>query len=365
MAFDNPWPPDYGGAIDVFYKIKALHDEGARIHLHLFAYGRYDTGPLRELTESLTVYPRRRNPLYWLSPQPYIVRSRRRKRLEKRLRDGALPVWMEGIHTTAALPRLLPGQLKMIRIHNIEHAYYAYLARHEKHPLRRLYYRSESAKLRRYEPAVWPLADLNFSVSARDRQTVGAVAPAEVLPVFHPFTDVRIPPASTTPFVLFHGNLSVIENSRAAVFLWQKVVRPLGLHMVVAGKNPPETLRRLARQNPRLGLVANPGADQMERLIRTAEVHLIYSDNLAGFKLKLLYALFRGRQVLASRALVEDSPVAGAVETAETPQEWRERLRLMMQTPWDEIKALQTRRRLLNDYFDNRQNARQILEYVR
>ena len=40
ISFDVPYPPDYGGAIDVFYKLKALNQEGVKIHLHCFEYGR-------------------------------------------------------------------------------------------------------------------------------------------------------------------------------------------------------------------------------------------------------------------------------------------------------------------------------------
>ena len=40
VSFDVPYPPDYGGAIDVYYKLKALHEEGIKIYLHCFEYGR-------------------------------------------------------------------------------------------------------------------------------------------------------------------------------------------------------------------------------------------------------------------------------------------------------------------------------------
>ena len=40
ISFDVPWPADYGGVIDVFYKVKALHDIGVKVHLHCFTYGR-------------------------------------------------------------------------------------------------------------------------------------------------------------------------------------------------------------------------------------------------------------------------------------------------------------------------------------
>ena len=40
VSFDVPWPANYGGVIDVFYKVKALADLGIRLHLHCFEYGR-------------------------------------------------------------------------------------------------------------------------------------------------------------------------------------------------------------------------------------------------------------------------------------------------------------------------------------
>jgi len=40
VAFDNPNPPDYGGAVEIYYKLTALRDLGISIDLHLFEYGK-------------------------------------------------------------------------------------------------------------------------------------------------------------------------------------------------------------------------------------------------------------------------------------------------------------------------------------
>ena len=39
ISHDVPWPADYGGVVDLFYKLKALHAEGIKIKLHCFLYG--------------------------------------------------------------------------------------------------------------------------------------------------------------------------------------------------------------------------------------------------------------------------------------------------------------------------------------
>ena len=40
ISLNVPYPANYGGVIDVFYKIKSLHEAGVQIHLHCFDYGR-------------------------------------------------------------------------------------------------------------------------------------------------------------------------------------------------------------------------------------------------------------------------------------------------------------------------------------
>ena len=38
VSFDVPYPPDYGGAIDIYYKIATLNNLGIKIYLHCFQY---------------------------------------------------------------------------------------------------------------------------------------------------------------------------------------------------------------------------------------------------------------------------------------------------------------------------------------
>ena len=54
VCLDVPYPVDYGGVFDLFYKIKALSEAGVKIHLHCFEYGRgqqpYSTNTARKCT---------------------------------------------------------------------------------------------------------------------------------------------------------------------------------------------------------------------------------------------------------------------------------------------------------------------------
>ncbi len=78
VSFDIPYPPNYGGVIDVWYKLKFLHMKGVKIILHCYEYpGRDRSEKLNELCEKVYYYPRLLGLRSALSLKPYIVSSRR------------------------------------------------------------------------------------------------------------------------------------------------------------------------------------------------------------------------------------------------------------------------------------------------
>jgi len=60
ISFDIPFPANYGGVIDVFYKIKNLANAGIKIHLHCFEYGdRKHSSELESICYRVYYYPRK------------------------------------------------------------------------------------------------------------------------------------------------------------------------------------------------------------------------------------------------------------------------------------------------------------------
>ena len=59
VSLDNPFPPNYGGAIDIYFKIKALSDLGCKIYLHCYYSERKPSSHLEQLCESVNYYPRK------------------------------------------------------------------------------------------------------------------------------------------------------------------------------------------------------------------------------------------------------------------------------------------------------------------
>ena len=125
VSFNVPYPPDYGGVMDVFYKITSLKKQGIGVILHCFTYGRSRSRTLENECLRVYYYHRNLNLFYLIRKRPFIVLSRENKKLLENLKADNHPVIFEGLHTTAYLGEpSLEGRMTMVRTHNIEHLYY-------------------------------------------------------------------------------------------------------------------------------------------------------------------------------------------------------------------------------------------------
>jgi hypothetical protein len=147
-----PYPPDYGGVMDVFYKIKTLHDYGVKIKLHCFEYGRKESGVLNQLCEDVFYYKREHSFRDFTSSTPYIVKTRKSSELLKNLSADDAPILFEGLHTCYYLDHEeLKDRVKGVRMHNVEWDYYRQLGKNESGMFRRFYFFTESIKLKNFE----------------------------------------------------------------------------------------------------------------------------------------------------------------------------------------------------------------------
>ena len=130
VSLQVPFPADYGGVIDIYYKLKALKDAGYETWLHTFQYERGQSDELSKVAERVFYYPRQRSLMRQFSTDPYIVSSRRSSRLLKDLLADDSPILFEGIHCCGLLAdKRLKDRIKLVRMHNIEQEYYRELAR--------------------------------------------------------------------------------------------------------------------------------------------------------------------------------------------------------------------------------------------
>ena len=171
IAFDIPFPADYGGVMDVFYKIKALKSEGFDVILHCFQYReRAPQAELERHCQKVYYYKRQMNPLSILSKKPYIVASRQSPELLKNLMKDDFPIIFEGLHTCAFINHAaLKNRFKIVRMHNVEWEYYQNLKSLETSYFKKIYFKTESYKLKKYEINVLKNANCILTISPDDQ----------------------------------------------------------------------------------------------------------------------------------------------------------------------------------------------------
>lgn len=358
VSFDVPYPPDYGGVIDVFYRIKSLSEIGVKLHLHCFEYGRPHADILSALCESVHYYKRSRSPRHAISKLPFIVETRKNETLLANLSKDSHPILFEGLHTTAYLKsKALKGRIKLVRAHNIEHDYYEKLAESEKNTFKRLFFAAESKKLKKYE-SVLKHADYVLSISEKDQSHYDKLyGNAVLINPFHANTEMEI--GGRNEYAFYHGNLTVAENKNALSFLINDVFRRTDVPLVIAGKGATKAVKTLQPHIKDLKVVDSPDAETMLRLARNASVHVLPTFQSTGFKLKLLYSLFTAPVIIANEKMVEGTNLKAFCTVVNSPGEMVDLITKYHHTA---IRKEDLKKRLdyLQSNFSNRSNALKI-----
>ncbi|MCS6980987.1 MAG: glycosyltransferase [Flavobacteriales bacterium] len=361
IAHNVPYPPDNGGLIDVYYKVKALVEIGVSVVLHAFTYDRPTHPMLEKLCRKVYYYPRS---LHWgllFHFQPFIVAGRRSSLLLERLAADPYPVLCDAIHTTSYLghPALLEKGM-YLRAHNVEHSYYKGLGRASKNPSRKLFYYLEAFKLRRYEKKLIHARGI-FAISPGEKSHFEKYAPTWVIPPFHPH-NLQIPQV-TQPFALFHGNLSVEENQWSVVWLLRKVwERPevKGIPLWIAGNGSPTWLKRAIRETNSASLLEGLTTKEIMALVARARVHVLPAFQSTGVKLKLIAALAKGLHIVANPNMTKGSGLEEAVNTAETPEDFARLIAEKIDTPQLPNVEVERRLKIFETYLNNHFNAERI-----
>ncbi len=367
VAFDIVYPAYYGGAIDVYYRIKALHQAGVHIILHCTYKGDLQRHPeLESLCEKVYYYKRNMSFLKQFHRLPYAVLTRNNSDLLTNLAADSHPILFEGLVTCYYLNHpLLANRRKFFRECNVEHDYYRQLAHATKSLYRKIYYRFEARKLQRFEK-ILTHADVIFALSHDDeKHFISSFRNQKVVyvPCFHPNNAISAV-EGTGNYILYHGNLSVAENDNAARYICLHVVPLLGnMKVIIAGHNPSQELADLVAKYPDVQLVANPSDEEMCRLVRNAHIHLLITHQPTGMKLKLLNVLYQGRHVVVNSNMVAGTELGQLCHVADTPQRLAELCLNLMSKPFN-ANTISEREKILNRYFSNESLCSAITEQI-
>lgn len=349
IALDVPFPLNYGGAIDMFYRIKSLHKLGFKITLHCFEYGRGKQKELEEYAHNVIYYKRKKNVLALFSSTPFIIKSRSNKLLLSHLSVDTSPILFEGIHTTSFLKHAqLKNRIKLVRCHNIEHDYYSALAKRT-YGLKSIFYKNEAKKLARYETKLSHATAL-LAIQNKDFEHFKQInLNTYLLPASLPESQSN-KEVSLKNYALFHGNLSVPENEEAAKWLIKNVCSKIkNIAFKIAGQNPSEQLKNLCTQY-KIDLIASPKHEKMNSLIAEARVHFLYTAQTTGLKLKLLTALQTSGVVIVNPEMIAGTDLCNYCLVAKTSNEYIQFVKASFEKAVDLKHSLNRKKQFLEAY---------------
>ncbi len=366
VAFDVPYPPNYGGVIDVFYKIKALHKEGVGVTLHCFEYpGRDRAEQLNQYCEEVHYYRRKVGFRSALTFKPYIVSSRKSKSMVNRLLEDEYPILFEGLHSCYHIDdKRLKGRFKIYRESNIEHRYYYNLFKVDKKIRSKIYFLFASFKLRYYQ-RVLKHSSLMLVVSQKDTIYLKKHFKhnkVSYLPSFHANNEVNCL-LGKGDYAIYHGNIEVPENAHAAEFLANEIFNDMGIPLVIAGMNPPEHIRKLVEKRSDIRLIANPDDETMFDLIRKAHVNILVTFQATGLKLKLLNTLYKGRFCLVNRKMLNGTMLDELCVIGDNVLALKSQLKRLFQHEFTEVE-IDRRKEALKEMYSNEKNAQRLINLV-
>ena len=363
ITHDVPWPADFGGVIDQFYKIKTLYQYGVKIHLHCFVNKRPPQDELKKYCETVYYYKRHTGIGHFSFSIPYIVSSRKNDELLKNLSKDNYPVLMEAIHCSYYLyAGELTNRIALLRLHNAEFEYYHHLAMHEKNVFKKHYYNHESRLLKKYEKKLAEKVKI-AALSGQDVEVYQHLFKATNiihLPLFLPYLNAA-GKEGIGCFCLYHGNLAINENEEAAIWLLQNVFNDIKIPFVITGKNPSQKLEFLAHQQPHTCLVANPSDKELHDMIAKAQINILPSFNNTGIKLKLLNALYNGRHCLVNKTGVEGSGLNRLCAIAEDADDFKTAIQYLYAIPYTNEEN-KKRQLLLQQLYNNQKNGEKLIE---
>ena len=371
---DVPYPPNHGGRVDVWGRIRCLRNLGFRTDLVATAKDRPDEAAVRNIEEHVErfIWCRREvRMLQMLSPLPLQIVSRRglsKIRLTGRYDLALLEsecVWPILDNPTLAADHVL------LRSHNDEEVYFRELAASAEPGIRKAYFLVESAKFRRLQRTIAErIRDFAF-ISADELASFSRAHPESNsfwLPPSSGERNGKYPRISRTALCL--GSL-FMPNNREGVRWYIENVHPRlsdvpDYELLVAGNSRGGSLDWLAgpaRRHPNIRVLDTP--DDLNPVYRRASVFVCPMLHGAGVKLKTIEAIQNGLPVVSTSVgnqgtgLVTEKHVLVADDPADFAARARElllnpvRRREMVLAAQDWIAENYDQQRILGEYLSN------------
>lgn len=309
ISFNYPYPPSYGGIIDVYYKIKALSELGVKIHLHCFV----DCVPekvdseIKNITENVFFYKKKKNPLSYFSSVPFAAVIRKSDLLLGNLMKTKAPILFEGLQTTSILDHLNSSEHRLyLRLHNNEAEYYKGLSSSEKNIFKKIIYNIEAIKYKHFQKKRLKEFKSIFCLSEKEyRETENYSENAQLIHIFHGNHMVKALDKKGGYF-LFHGDLSISDNKKALEEVIELFKGLSEYKLIVASDRASEDIKKKINSIENINLVPIETNENLYHLLENAHANILLSFQNSGTKVKLFNSLYNSRFVIINQNITDD-----------------------------------------------------------
>lgn len=361
VSFDVPYPPNYGGIIDIYYKILELNKLGIEIYLHTYIFGdSQKQEKLNQICKNVFYYKKTKKISDFISKKPFRIKSRINLNLIKNLQSINAPILFEGLHTTFPLINYNFKNV-YVRAHNIEHFYFDGIAKSENNIFKKLIYQLEAFKLKKFENyltkvnGIFAISPFEFDYFEKQYDTK-----THYIPVFHK-AEFNSKKNISSDYILYHGDLRVSDNIKTALFFIE-VYKNTPYKLIIASSQKVARIEKKASKYKNIFIQNIKSNDELAELIQNANINVIYTFQKTGIKLKLLNVLYNGKHILANTKITEETGLEEACSVANTCEEFLEQTAKLFQQKFTN-KEFEKRKELLKQ-FNPEKSAKKIIDII-
>uniref|UniRef100_UPI00404B2887 hypothetical protein n=1 Tax=Flavobacterium sp. TaxID=239 RepID=UPI00404B2887 len=360
VSFDNPYPPKYGGIIDVYYKIEALHKIGYQIHLHCFVKEiPIDSFALARVTGSVSFYLARPKWYHFFSSLPLSVITRSNSKLVENLIKNDAPIIFESLKSTCLMNDFrLSKRVKILRLHNVEQDYFRGIAKSESNFLRKLMFYREVSKFKKYDSNLLNFQEI-FTLSNYENDYVQEKYKKGLyVPVFHGNKEV-VALSEYGEYTIFHGDLSTSDNKKAALFLIEVFKNLPNYELIVASGFGKDFVLKAINGYTNIKHVELKNFSHLKDLLQKAHISISWSFQKSGTKLKLLNSIFNSRHNIVNENIIDDELVLPLCSIATNKKELIDKIIFLNKEPYT-MSLFLNKREILKQTFSDEENANKI-----
>lgn len=295
---------------------------------------------------------------------PYTANSLKSRRLRRKIKQIALKTDFDIIHFDTIGLAYYMGDVgdgaNILNHHNIESHLMERRSRIEKNLLKKLYYKMEAKKLKRYEKVHAKRFTINFTVSEDDKKILQELIPNCRIEVIPNGVDTEyFRRGDKEPFpksLLFAGGMNWYPNRDAILYfcteIWPLLKKELPeISLTVVGAKPPKELLGMARRDPNITVTGF--VDDVRPYFENAEIYVCPMRDGGGTRLKILDTLSMGTALVSTRMGCEGIDVTPGrdVLTAETPEEFAIQIKKVLHDPELRKRLCREGRRLVEEKY--------------